>query len=948
MKRTTTIRRSALARCVVVPRLRKLLSAGVAAFALLLALPASALPSGPPPAANQMIVADFNHDGIPDALVPSSSGSYFTLSLGSVPYGTFSPVAKLVPYPSGCTALVPQGVVVGDFNGDGFPDLAMTCTGSPTATDLYTIYVLLGNGDGTFTASPTTYPGLTSFVAADFKHNGVIDLVAVGATGASNGNFIKFFTGNGDGTFTASGSQFIDTTYATAVAVDLDRDGYPDLALGNFGNQFGNNTVDIFGNNKDGTFGDTTDGTRSNASIVVGGPPNTDNDTAILTGNFFGTGLTDLAVVNIGATQEIYILKNTSKEPGSYTFAPVTEVASPGLESAATGNFVSGFSDLLVSNGTTLTVLANDGTGNFTNAYATLSLTSISGLYAAADANGDGHADVYTATPTANAASITVNLVSGSATAVSQPFSLPAGTAALTAVWPGNVNFTGSTATGSQTVNLIPTTVAITSSKNPSVAGNNVTFTGTIMYPPSGTFVPTGTLTFLDGATPIATFTLIQGLVSGSVTTSQLSAGSHTITVTYSGDNTFATSTTNLTQVVSQITPSIQWSTPAAITYGTPLSSTQLNATATSPIVQGPLPGTFVYTPAAGAILNPGTQTLSVLFTPTDTVTYTTATATVSLTVNQAPLVLTSFTPNTGLIGDPAKTITITGSGFVTGTVAQVNGTNIATTVVSLTSLTATIPAANFAAAGILQITVANPGTSTVTSALPLTVSAPPAIGTITGPGTTPPGTQPTVTFALAQPYPVPLTATFTISDKSGIASGAVDPAVAFANGGTTFTVVIPAGTTTVPPIQIQAGTIAATITVPVTLTVNGVVVNSGTLAATIVVPPTIPNLTVTTLTRSGSTLTVTETGFSNTREIVSASFHFVPIAGASLTTTDFTVPIAPDFTTWYSNSTSLQYGSAFSYMQIFNVSDNDASNIASVQVTLTNGVGQSTTQTAQ
>ena len=70
--------------------------------------------------------------------------------------------------------------------------------------------------------------------------------------------------------------------------------------------------------------------------------------------------------------------------------------------------------------------------------------------------------------------------------------------------------------------------------------------------------------------------------------------------------------------------PTITWNTPAAISYGTALSSTQLSATAN-------VPGTFVYTPAAGTVLKAGKQTLSAVFTPTDTKTYSAATASVQL-----------------------------------------------------------------------------------------------------------------------------------------------------------------------------------------------------------------------------------------------------------------------------------------------------------------------------
>jgi hypothetical protein len=92
---------------------------------------------------------------------------------------------------------------------------------------------------------------------------------------------------------------------------------------------------------------------------------------------------------------------------------------------------------------------------------------------------------------------------------------------------------------------------------------------------------------------------------------------------------------------VTKTTPSITWATPAPITYGTPLSATLLNASAS-------VPGTFVYAPAAGAVLAPGPQPLSVTFTPTDTTDYTTATAQVSLTVTKAPTALTTLASAAG------------------------------------------------------------------------------------------------------------------------------------------------------------------------------------------------------------------------------------------------------------------------------------------------------------
>ena len=85
------------------------------------------------------------------------------------------------------------------------------------------------------------------------------------------------------------------------------------------------------------------------------------------------------------------------------------------------------------------------------------------------------------------------------------------------------------------------------------------------------------------------------------------------------------------------ITPKVTWVTPAPITYGTPLSSAQLNATAN-------VNGTFTYTPAAGVILDAGTQTLSVVFTPSDQ-SQKSISSNVLLTVNKANPTVTWATP---------------------------------------------------------------------------------------------------------------------------------------------------------------------------------------------------------------------------------------------------------------------------------------------------------------
>ena len=105
-----------------------------------------------------------------------------------------------------------------------------------------------------------------------------------------------------------------------------------------------------------------------------------------------------------------------------------------------------------------------------------------------------------------------------------------------------------------------------------------------------------------------------------------------TLSVTFIPNDTadYTAVTATATINVQQAAPTITWANPAAITYGTPLGATQLDATTS-------VPGTFAYAPAAGTLLSAGHgQSLSVTFTPTDTIDYPTVTKTAMINVQQA------------------------------------------------------------------------------------------------------------------------------------------------------------------------------------------------------------------------------------------------------------------------------------------------------------------------
>ena len=111
----------------------------------------------------------------------------------------------------------------------------------------------------------------------------------------------------------------------------------------------------------------------------------------------------------------------------------------------------------------------------------------------------------------------------------------------------------------------------------------------------------------------------------------------------------------------------VTWATPSTITYGTALNSSQLNASAS--YSGNPLSGTWAYTPAAGSVLNAGTNTLNATFTPTDTVNYTrNSSVFVTLNVSKASEIVTLGGVNQTYNGNPESVTTTVSHGPVSVT----------------------------------------------------------------------------------------------------------------------------------------------------------------------------------------------------------------------------------------------------------------------------------------
>jgi ankyrin repeat protein len=232
-------------------------------------VPASGTPfsAGTTPAA--VAIGDFNRDGIPDLAVANSGGTDVSIFIGNGD-GTFDPATP----PTVSVVSAPAGVAIGDFNGDGKLDLAVTNNSDDSVS------VLLGNGDGTFQAANNfnTGDGPRGIVAADFNRDGVLDLAIADQTDGK----IVILLGNGDGTFGPKDDFGVHDAPVSIAVGDFDEDGILDLAVANSGS----GDVSVLLGKENGTFGAKTD-------FPVGNAPS-----AVVAGDWDGDGNLDLAVTN--------------------------------------------------------------------------------------------------------------------------------------------------------------------------------------------------------------------------------------------------------------------------------------------------------------------------------------------------------------------------------------------------------------------------------------------------------------------------------------------------------------------------------------------------------------------------------------------------------------------------------------------------------------------------
>ncbi len=141
--------------------------------------------------------------------------------------------------------------------------------------------------------------------------------------------------------------------------------------------------------------------------------------------------------------------------------------------------------------------------------------------------------------------------LNGSGQATLSTSALTLGAHTITVQYAGDANFLASTSLGlTQNISQAATSTTVASGLNPSVFGQSVTFTATVVVTAPGTGTPTGTVTFRDGVTVMGTGTL-NGSGQATFSTSSLNAGAHGINAQYAGDANYQASTSaNLTQNV--------------------------------------------------------------------------------------------------------------------------------------------------------------------------------------------------------------------------------------------------------------------------------------------------------------------------------------------------------------------------------------------------------------
>jgi Bacterial Ig-like domain (group 3)/FG-GAP-like repeat/MBG domain (YGX type) len=478
-------------------------------------------------------------------------------------------------------------------------------------------------------------------LVADINGDGKLDLI----TSVTNGTSASVLLGNGDGTFQALSAFTVPATSGLALG-DFNNDGKLDLlAMPSNQNASSPGPVSVMFGNGDGTFQ----------------PP-------IASASVSGAGYTYVADVNGDGNLDMIaecagcdVSVSLGNGDGTFQSPVTTSLPAPVYLPIEIGDFNhDGKIDLVIlsqtqSGNPSVSLLIGNGDGTFQSPTAVTGPDAVVESFAEGDFNGDGNIDIAAVLQSNQTHYISVFLGNGDGT-FQAPIEYPNSGSAFVVAH----DFNGDGKVDLLYSNPVSSTLSLLAGKG------DGTFQPTPFSMPLSSFpylvadfngdgkpdwlTSTTSLTLqvlLNASGPIATATATG--ISIPASEAQL------VLASYLGDPANGTSASSTVSVPGSGAP-ITWPPPTQITYGTALSATQLNATS-------PAQGTFVYSPAVGTILSAGTQTLSVSFTPNNASGYTPSSKTVSITVNQVPVVLT--VNNTARVygtANPTFTGTITGA----------------------------------------------------------------------------------------------------------------------------------------------------------------------------------------------------------------------------------------------------------------------------------------------
>ena len=314
-------------------------------------------------------VGDFNGDGKPD-LVTVNGGSNDVSVLINKGNGTYFPA---VNYAVGTG---PVSISVGDFNGDGKTDIAVLNRASSTVS------ILLGNGDGTFPTQKVTTISTgnmpDSLAAGDFNGDGKLDIAVTVSLPQIGQRAVAVLLGNGDGTFQAATNYDSGSGAQSAVVGDFNADGKLDIAIAD-----GNNISILLGNG-DGTF-------RSAMNTPATVPVN-----VIYVADFNHDGKLDVLTTGSSTSPSLFVFLGNGD--GSLGAPLVTTTSLPFPPNAAVGDFNGdGFPDVVAFEDDGLTVYLAKGDGTFQELAPFVMAPSHPTGAVALDLNGDGITDLAVA-----------------------------------------------------------------------------------------------------------------------------------------------------------------------------------------------------------------------------------------------------------------------------------------------------------------------------------------------------------------------------------------------------------------------------------------------------------------------------------------------------------------------------------------------------------------------